>query len=206
MVLVTAPSALRAQGDAAWASSAAAELTRQGREHAKSGDDALAMRRFADALHLDPSYGPAYLELAAARERAGDLAEAERTYSAAIEHVPNFVAAFRARAALLRRMGELTREMADLEHLARFAEGPDTLQALAKRYVENKAWPAALATFRRLRIYAEQSGDEQSARESAVQIRALMVLCGELDPVMAGAGQRDWVRRAVASVARRRGM
>ena len=164
------------------------------------------MKRFAEAVHLDPSYGPAYLDLAAARERAGDYSEAERTYDVAIEHVPNFIAAFRARAALLRKMGEFARETADLEHVARLAEGPETLRALATRYIEDKAWPAALATFRRLRVYAERSGDEALAREAALQVRALMVLCAELDPVIAGAGDRDWVRRAVASVARRKGM
>lgn len=164
------------------------------------------MKRFSEAVHLDPSYGPAYLDLAAARERARDYVEAERTYDVAIEHVPNFVAAFRARAALLRLMGEFSRETADLEHVARLAEGPETLRALATRYVENKAWPAALATFRRLRVYAEQNGDEQLARDSTAQVRALMVLCGELDPVAAGVGERDWVRRAIASVGRRRGM
>ena len=170
------------------------------------GDDALAMKRFAEAVHLDPSYGPAYLELGAARERARDYGEAERTYDVAIEHVPNFVAAFRARAALLRRMGEFARETADLEHVAHLAEGPEALRALTARYIENKAWPAALATVRRLRAYAERSGDEPLARDAALQVRALMVLCGELDPVMAGAADRDWVRRAMASVARRRGM
>jgi tetratricopeptide (TPR) repeat protein len=163
------------------------------------------MRRFADAIRLDPSYGPAYLELAAARERAGDFVEAERTYDVAIEHIPSFVAAFRARAALLRRMGELTREISDLEHLARVSEGPDTLRALAARYVEDRAWPAALATFRRLRALAERNGDEQLMRESTVQVRALAVLCAELDPVVAGTAHHDWVRRALASVARRRG-
>ena len=74
-----------------------------------------------------------------ARERAGDFIEAERTYDVAIEHIPGFVPAFRARAALLRRMGQLAREMADLEHLARVAEGPDTLRALAARYVEDSS-------------------------------------------------------------------
>jgi tetratricopeptide (TPR) repeat protein len=205
-LLLTAPTSLRAQENGTWAVSAAAELTRQGREHARSGDDALAMRRFAEAVHLDPSYGPAYLELAAARERAGDFVEAERTYNVAIEHIPDFVSAFRGRAALLRRMGEFAREMADLERLTRLAEGPDTLRALAARYVEDRAWPAALATFRRLRVLAERTGDEQLVRESTVQVRALAVLCGELDPVVAGAARRDWVRRAVASVARRRGL
>jgi tetratricopeptide (TPR) repeat protein len=202
---VVAPTSVRAQDEGFWAASAA-ELTRQGREHAKSGDDALAMRRFADAVRLDPSYGPAYLELAAARERSGDFVEAARTYDVAIEHVPHFLAAFRARAALFRRMGQFAREIADLEHLAHVAEGQDTLRALAGRYVENKAWPAALATFRKLRLLAERSGDEQLVRESTVQMRALAVLCAELDPAVAGSQERGWVRKALASVARRRGM
>jgi tetratricopeptide (TPR) repeat protein len=206
LFLLTVSRPARAQGNGSWASSAAAELTRQGREHARAGDDALAIRRFADAVMLDPSYGPAYLELGAARERAGDFVEAERTYDVAIEHVPDFVAAFRARAALLRRMGELAREIADLERLARLAEGPDTLRTLAARYVEDRAWPAALATFRRLLAFAERNGDDPLAREATVQARALMVLCAELDPVVAGAMHRDWVRKAIASVARRRGM
>ena len=205
-LVLAKPSPARADGDGSWPASAAAELTRQGREHARAGDDALAIKRFAEAVHLDPSFGPAYLDLAAARERTGDYREAERTYDVAIEHVPNFVAAFRARAALLRKMGEFARETADLEHVAHLAEGPETLRALATRYIEDKAWPAALATFRRLRAYAERSGDDVLAREAALQARALMVLCRELDPVAAGAWDRDWVRRAVASVARRRGM
>jgi tetratricopeptide (TPR) repeat protein len=206
VLLLIAPQIARAEGDAAPPPSAAVELTRQGREHAASGDDALAMRRFVDAVRLDPSYGPAYLELGAARERAGDWAEAERTYDVAIEHVPHFIAAFRARAALLRKMGQFAREMADLEHLTHLAEGPDTLRALAARYIEDKAWPAALATFRKLRALAEREGDEELVREATVQVRGLAVLCAELDPVVAGAANRDWARRAISSVARRKGM
>jgi hypothetical protein len=120
--------------------------------------------------------------------------------------VPDFVAAFRARAALLRRIGDVAREMADLEHLARLAEGPDTLRALGTRYVEEKSWLQALAAFRRLRALAEHNGDAELARETTLRIKALMVLCAELDPVVAGATQRDGVRRTLASVARRRGM
>jgi tetratricopeptide (TPR) repeat protein len=186
--------------------SAPAELTRQGREHAAQGDDALAIRRFDEAVRLDPSYAPAYLELAAARERAGDFTEAERTYDVAIEHVPNFIAAVRARAALLHRIGEAARELADLERLAHIAEGPDTLRALGHGYIEQKAWPAALAVFRRLRSFAEERGDEALARDAALQVRALMVLSAELDPVAAGRSHHDWVRRAIASAARRRSM
>jgi tetratricopeptide (TPR) repeat protein len=206
MIVAIMPASARAEGEASWPGSAAAELTRQGREHANNGDDPLAMRRFAEAVRLDPSYGPAYLALAAARERTGDFPEAERTYNVAIEHIPNFVAALRARAALLRRMGESTREIADLEHVARLTEEPDSLRALAARYVENKAWPAALTMFRCLHVLAEERGDEALVREAALRVRALAVLCGELDPVLAGSAERGPVRRALASVARRRGM
>ena len=202
----TSATTARAEGDGSRPPSTSAELTRQGREHAEHGDDALAVRRFDEAVRLDPSYGPAYLELAAARERAGDFTEAERTYDVAIEHVPNFVAAFRARAALLHRIGEPARELADLEHLAHIAEGPDTLRALGNGYVEHKAWPAALATFRRLRAFAEERGDDALAREASIQVRALMVLSAELDPVVAGRSHHDGVRRALAAIARRRAM
>jgi tetratricopeptide (TPR) repeat protein len=195
-----------AEGGADWAGGTAAELTRQGREHAKNGDEALAIRRFADAVRLDPTYAPAYLELGAARERTGDWMEAERTYAVAIEHVPAFVAAFRARAALLRRMGKPAAAIADLETVARLAEGPESLRDLAERYAEDQAWPAALASWRKLLAIAEKTTDERLAHEAAVHIRALVVLCGELDPVTDGATRRDWVRRAEASVAKRRGM
>jgi tetratricopeptide (TPR) repeat protein len=202
----TSATIARAEGDGSPSASVPAELTRQGRVHAARGEDALAVRRFDEAVRLDPSYGPAYLELAAARERAGDLTEAERTYDVAIEHVPNFIAAFRARAALLHRIGEAARELADLEHLAHIAEGPDTLRALGNGYVENKAWPAALAVFRRLRAFADEQGDDALTREASLQVRALMLLSAELDPVTSGQSQRGWVRRALASAARRRAM
>jgi len=194
------------EGGAAWARGTAAELTRQGREHVKNGDDALAARRFAEALRLDPTYAPAYLELAAARERAGDWLEAERTYGAAIDHVPAFVAAFRGRAALLRRLGKRAGEIADLEAVARLAESPETLRELAEGYVEDRSWPAALARWRKILALAEGNADPRWVREATVHIRALVLLCGELDPVADGATRRDWVRRAEASVAKRRGM
>lgn len=207
LLLLAAPlSAAAKDNDDTTVSSSASELTRQGREHASRGDDALAMRRFVDALRLDPSYGPAYLELGAARERSGDWAEAERTYDVAIEHVPNFVGALRARAALFHRLGEFSNEVTDLERLTRLAEGPETLRALATRHIEDRAWPAALATYRRLFLFAEKAGDEDLAREARTQIRGLAVLAAELDPITAGAHHDVWERRAIAAIAKRRGI
>jgi tetratricopeptide (TPR) repeat protein len=193
-------------GPSASFSSTAAELTRQGREHVERGDDAVAIRRFVEAIELDGSYGPAYLELAAARERMGDWLEAERTYDIAIERVAGFAAAFRGRAALHAHLGQSDRQLADLEAAARIVETPDALRDLAQRYIEAKAWPAALAVYRRCGALAERLGDERAARDASVHVRALSILAGELDPVAFGANSSDWVRRAEASVARRLGL
>jgi tetratricopeptide (TPR) repeat protein len=203
LIALFAAQSARAEG---WASGTAAELTRQGQEHVKNGDAALATRRFAEAIALDPTFGPAYLELGAARERAGDAREAERTYSVAIERVPNFAPALRARAALLGRLGQSDRAIADLEAVTRLDEGPEALRDLATRYVELRAWPAALGCWRRMLALAEQIGNDPLSREATLQIKALSVLAAELDPVIAGMTSRDWVRRAEASVAKRRGM
>lgn len=205
LLLALAPSPSRGEAPR-WASGTAAELVRQGQERVKNGDDAVAARRFVDAIQLDPSYGLAYLELAAARERAGDLFEAERTYDLAIRNVPDFAPALRARAALLHRMGDFDREVADLETAIRLTDAPDLLRDLAARHVEDRAWPAALATWRKILVASEKRGDDALAHEATVQIRALVILCGELDPVSFGASSRDWVRRAEATVAKRRGM
>jgi tetratricopeptide (TPR) repeat protein len=208
LLATVAPGRARADSPAGgpWTSGAAAELTRQGKDHVVRGNEELAVRRFVEAIEIDPTFGPAYLELGAARERAGDFAEAERTYNVAIEHVPQFLLAFSARAALLHRMGRLDRELSDLETIVRLAESADVLRDLARRYVEDRAWPAALATWRRMLALEEKLGDERAQREATIQIRALVILCAELDPVAGGASSRDWVRRAEASVARRRGM
>jgi tetratricopeptide (TPR) repeat protein len=205
LTLMAASFGVRAEGSA-WGNGTVAELVRQGQEHARGGNDAVATRRFAEAVRLDPTYGPAYLELAAARERSGDLVEAEKTYDVAIRNVPDFVGALRARAALLHRLGDFDREVSDLEAAVRLTDAPDPLRDLASRYVEDRAWPAALATWRKILASTERRADERLAHEASLQIRALVILCGELDPVAGGASSRDWVRRSEATVAKRRGL
>ena len=205
VAILTGSIETRADDPRAWGTTAAAELTRQGKEHVRVGHDELAVRRFVDALALDPSYGPAYLELGAARERAGDVREAEVIYGVALEHVPGFVDAFKARAALLWRNGERERALPDLEAASRLLEDTDILTELSDRYVETRAWPAALATWRKIFDRAERAGDAPKTREAVTHIRALSILSAELDPVLGGRESRDWVRRAEASVARRQG-
>jgi tetratricopeptide (TPR) repeat protein len=185
----------------AWSS--AAELTRQGRRHASEGEEALATRRFAEATALDPTFGPAYLELAEARERAGDLGEALRVYDAAIQHVPRFAAAYRARAAVERRLGLSERESASLQSATRLTDDAEMLRDIAAEHAENRAWPAALAVWRKLLTAAADAQEPAATHDAEVHVQALTILCTDLDPVSAGARGRGWVRRAVASIALR---
>lgn len=196
---LAAPEAARAQGS--WATSQAAELTRQGKEHADRGDVDVASRRFMEAITLDGTYGPAYLALGAVREASGDPAEGERAYSLGIEHVPGFAEGLAARARLRARQRRLADALGDFEAAAKLR--PDDLALLpelANAYVAVHALPAALAIARRIEALLAD-GDPRALAEARVRSRALGLLVGEMDPVTAGAIGRGPVRRALAAVA-----
>src|SRR4051812_20756901 len=76
----------------AWApparASSALELVRMARAHEVAKEDDLALRRYMEAIALDPTCEEAYLGLGALRARRGDLREADTVYSLALEHVP----------------------------------------------------------------------------------------------------------------------
>ena len=188
-----------------WATTQAAELTRQGREHAGRGDTDTAMRRYLDALNFDPTYAAAYLSLGALQEAAGDPREAEKTYSTGLDHVTGFGEAHRARARLRIRQKRLVEAIFDLEAAAGYQPGDvATLRELASAYVSTGALPAALAVTRRVATVAEEGGEVKVAGEARVSARALSILVGAVDPVIAGGSGRGGVRRALAGLARRR--
>ena len=196
---LAAPDAAWAQ--ASWATTQAAELTRQGKEHADRGDVDVASRRFMEAITLDGTYGPAYLALGAVREASGDPAEGERAYSLGIEHVPGFAEGLAARARLRARQRRLADALGDFEAAAKLR--PDDLALLpelANAYVAVQALPAALAVARRIEALLAD-GDPRALADARLRSRALGALVGELDPVIAGATGRGSVRRALAAVA-----
>src|SRR5207253_10180861 len=78
--------------------SSALELVKIARAHESARQEELALRRYMEALTLDPTCEEAYLGLGSLRTRRGDLREAERVYSVALEHVPQLRAARTARA------------------------------------------------------------------------------------------------------------
>jgi tetratricopeptide (TPR) repeat protein len=184
--------------------SAAAELVREARAHEAAHEDDLALRRYTDALSLDPTYGEAYLGLGALRARRGDAREAERVYSVALAHLPTLKSALVGRAQARWTLGFRDEAELDLEEYTRSQDDPAALRQLAGWYADESRSPAQLATWRRLRALAARNGDVPLEREARTMIRALQILVGDCDPASAPAAT-DRIRRGIAAVARRGG-
>ena len=188
-----------------WATTQAAELTRQGKDHAARGSGDVAARRFMQAIEFDATYGPAYLALGELHERAGDPREGERAYSLGIDHVGRFAEGYLARARLRTRQRRTPEAIADLSAASELRPDDVTiLQSLVTAYVALSAFPAALAVTRRIEAVALDQRDEALASSTRLAARALARLVREVDPVTAGATSRGSVRRALALHAERR--
>jgi tetratricopeptide (TPR) repeat protein len=206
-------SAAGAGGDAAeprpatgsWQSSGSAEeLLREAREHESRQDDFVAIRRYSEAISLDPNLGEAYLGLGALRLRRGDPREAERVYEAALARLPGFGPALMGRAEALWALGERAQAEADLETYARSSEDPGALRELAGWYAQQAQAPAQLAVWRRIHSMALANNDAALEHEARTMVRALQILVGNADPVTRP-GSDDAIRRGIARVAARGG-
>jgi tetratricopeptide (TPR) repeat protein len=182
--------------------SSADELVREARAHEADHKEDLAVRRYTEALSLDPTLGDAYLGLGDLRARRGDAREAERVYSVALEHVPSLRAALLGRARARWAMGLHDDAERDLYAYATAGEDKGAWRELAGWFGEDGRAPAQLATWRRLVVIAERTNDAALAREARTMVRALQILVGPADPVSAPSDSDD-VRRAVARMARR---
>jgi tetratricopeptide (TPR) repeat protein len=203
LALAVLPTASAGAEPLSWATAQAGELTRQGRDLAARREVDAAARRFLEAIKFDATYGPAYLGLGALHEQGGDPREAERAYAMGLERVPRFVEGFRARSRLYLRQGRHADAIADARAAVDLVpEGIEVVRELGAAYVAAGALPAALAVTRRIEALAEEQGDLGALAEARVRARALGILVGELDPVLAGGAGRGVVRRAIALRAR----
>ena len=197
--------ALGAGADPTWQSTASAvELLREAREHEARQDDLVAIRRYSEALALDPTLGDAYLGLAALRLHRGDAREAERVYDIALSHLPSFGAALVGRAEARWVLGYRAEAELDLETYSRGAEDPGALRELAGWYALEAQAPAQLAIWRRIRSLAAARSDSALEREARTMVRALQILVGGADPATRPMAP-DPVRRGIARVAERGG-
>jgi tetratricopeptide (TPR) repeat protein len=192
-----------ATGDAR-AAAAADELVREARAHEAAHDDDVAVRRYTEALSLDPTSADAYLGLGALRLRLGDPREAERVYAMALEHVPALHKALVGRARARWALGRHDDAEQDLDAYATLEPDPSALRDLAAWYAEDGRTPAQLAAWRRLLAMATRASDAPLAREARRMVRALQILVGPADPATAPLDP-DPTRRALATIARRAG-
>jgi len=184
--------------------SSADELVREAHAHEAEHKEELAMRRYSEALSLDPTLADAYLGLGELRARRGDAREAERVYSVALEHVPSLRAALLGRARARWAMGMHDDAERNLLSYAAGTDDKTALKELAGWFGEDGRAPAQLATWRRLVVVGERTNDAPLAREARTMVRALQIMVGPADPVSAP-NDADDVRRAVARMARRGG-
>lgn len=183
--------------------SSALELVRAARAHEAAREDDLAVRRYMEALSLDPTCEEAYLGLGSLRSRRGDLREAERVFSVAIEHLPGLRNARLGRAYVRRALGARAEAIDDL--LTGGDEDPATMRVLAGWYGEEGQTPAQLAVWRRLAARAETMPDAVLLHEARTMVRALLILIGPADPAATPATDDRGIRRLVAALARKGG-
>ena len=186
--------------------SSAQELVRSARAHEQAHEEDLALRRYMEALSLDPTCEDAYLGLGSLRARRGDLRESERVYSVALEHVPGLRAARLARAYVRRALGANAQAIEDL--LAGADDDIRALRILASWHGEDGQTPAQLGVWRRIAVRAEATQHTALLQEARTMVRALVILVGTADPAAAppdappdGRG----LRRLVSKLAKRGG-
>jgi len=191
----------------ALASSSADELVRQARAHEAEHDDDVAVRRYMEALAIEPRNAEAWIGLGALRLRIGEAAEAERVYSSALERVPTLQAALEGRARARWALGRHDDAEADLYAFATTQTTQASiapLRDLADWYGLDGRTPAQLASWRRLLAIALERADSASEREARRMVRALVIVVDGADPASSPV-EPDTTRRAMAAIARRGG-
>lgn len=210
-VLLVAVAALIDRPIAAAPSGSAALLVAQGKQKESDGDELAAIKRYSDAIAIDPVNEEAYLALGALRTKRNELGEAESVYDVAVVRVPASRSLFFARGKVRRMKGHTLEARQDLrrawllEGNTSTAEELEIVRELVTVAHEAREPAAELLGWRRLLAIARARNDATLTKEASVQARALAILVGEIDPVTIGRTSPEPARKSLASVARRGG-
>lgn len=177
------------------------ELLASAARHVAAGDEEIALRRYTDALDLDPTCEACYLGLGALREKRADWSEADRVYSAGLLRRVTPGPLLTARARVRWASGRRAEAIVDLEEAMARDATPEGLRQLVVYEGELHLVPAQLRAARRLLALAETSGEDARVREARVLVAALVIVAGPVDPVAAPT-RPDAARRALARAAR----
>ena len=167
------------------------------------GDIAQALHEYSASIDIDSTLGQAYLRLGALRARIGDLREAELVYTQAMRLSDARGKALLERSHLRRAAGLSANALSDLQAAVELDANRSALEELARAYVEQRAWSAALAVFRRIAANAAENDDAAGLESARLEVRALRVLAAETDPSQERPQKHDWVALALRSIARR---
>jgi tetratricopeptide (TPR) repeat protein len=167
------------------------------------GEIAQALREYTLSLEVDSTLGAAYLHLGALRERMGDPREAELIYGEALRLSDARAEALLVRARLRHATGNVAQALSDLEAAVELDPNRAALDELARAYVEQHAWGAALSVARRIAASAVRSGAPSELESARLEVRALRVLAAETDSSQAVRPKHDWVGNSLRSIANR---
>lgn len=189
----------------------AALLVAQGKQKETDGDELSAIKRYSDAIAIDPVHEDAYLALAALRMKRNELGEAESVLDVAVIRVPSSRALLFSRGKVRRLRGHPLDARQDLRR-AWLLEGntssPEELEIVRELIAiahEQREPAAELLGWRRVLAIARARNDASLSKEASVQARALALFVGEIDPVTFGRTSTEPARKSLASVARRGG-
>jgi tetratricopeptide (TPR) repeat protein len=201
--------------------SSADELVRQAEAHEAAREHDVALRRYAEALAIDPTHPDAWLGLGALRLKLGEAAEAERVYASALERVPSLHRALEGRARARWALGRHAEAESDLDAYAAGDGDVAALRELAGWYAADGRVAAQLATWRKVLALARAPGkpatgdqgrgaeapgaaDAGLEHEARRMVQALVILVDGADPASSPVDP-DATRRALARIALRGG-
>lgn len=192
-------------------SASAALLVSQGKQREADGDELAAIRRYSDAIAIDPVNEEAYLALGALRTKRNELMEAEGIYDVAVLRVPGSRLLLLARGRVRRLRGYPYEARTDLRRAWALEGSTSSLDELSIvreliAVAHDQREPAAeLLGWRRILAIGRARNDEALTKEASIQARALALFVGEIDPVTIGRTSTEPARKSLASVARRGG-
>lgn len=182
----------------------AAELTTLGGRFLQAGDRVSAAGYFREAIGVDPSFAPAYVALGELQLARGSLRDAEETFRVGVMRATPDARIWIGLARTLEAMGSTEDADAVLAQATSAFRDDETLLSFRARHAEQRGrWSLALALTRRLLAllshHPEDGGPGEGHRAALrARERALSVLVGSLDPVVASRPD-DLVRRALSS-------
>lgn len=184
------------------AASSSDELFAQGQVHEAARDDDVAIRRYTDAITLDPTHERSYLALAGLRSRRGDYREAEKVYSVALLHLPSRALLYRERGRARWFAGLRDEAESDLEAYLRVTPEEATFRELSSWYGIHDRPLAQLSVWRRLLILGITNKNEDLVTEARLYTRVLTAFTKPVDPVAFPTDDSPF-RRGLAQMATR---